>query len=118
MTGKIAGLEAESILAALVKILSSQYEGHSERSKQVLHIVSRMLIGISKLDGDLSCESLYLICKDGTPFSVKNILPNLHSLFLQLSNRVNCAARTAIMRIFLKMAMHSDASSSIFIEVI
>lgn len=118
MSGEIAGLETNGILAALVKILRSQYEGHSERSKHILDIVSRMLIGLSKLDGDLSCESLYLICKDGTPFSVKHFLPNLHSLFLQLSDRVNCAPRFAIIRIFLKMAMHSDVSSSIFLEVI
>lgn len=75
-----------------------------------------MLVALNKVDGGLSSKALYLICKDGTPFSVKHILPNLHDLYLQLSEKTYCEARISIMRIFVKMAMHSDSSSSVFKE--
>uniref|UniRef100_A0AAR5P0Z3 Condensin complex subunit 1 C-terminal domain-containing protein n=1 Tax=Dendroctonus ponderosae TaxID=77166 RepID=A0AAR5P0Z3_DENPD len=116
ITGNLATIRVSSILRAFVRILDDQYAGNPVRSKQILHIVSKFLISIDKVDADLSSQILFLVCKDGTPYSVKNVLPELHSLYLQLSEKLSCGARLAIMRIFFKMAMHADPSSSVFIE--
>ncbi|XP_066158435.1 uncharacterized protein [Euwallacea fornicatus] len=115
-TGSLACIETTGILKAMIKILNDQHAGHAVRSKNILYILSKMLCALNKLDGDLASHVLYLICKGGTPFSIKNILPNLHNLYLQLAEKTTCTARLAIMRIFFKMAMHSDASSSVFVE--
>ncbi|KAH1029426.1 hypothetical protein HUJ05_002672 [Dendroctonus ponderosae] len=114
----------------LTKVLELIYKYVSERSVSFLMIQGTANLYANvlkhrsiegdikkyKVDADLSSQILFLVCKDGTPYSVKNVLPELHSLYLQLSEKLSCGARLAIMRIFFKMAMHADPSSSVFIE--
>lgn len=59
-----------------------------------------------------------MLCKDGTPYSLKYILPNLHCLFLKLSEKIERDVRLTILKVFYKMALHQDAYSRVFLEVI
>ncbi|KAL1493324.1 hypothetical protein ABEB36_011399 [Hypothenemus hampei] len=113
-TSKLADLDFRTILNAIIKLLNEQHARDSKSCKNILHILTKVFTSLNQADESLFSKALNLICKDGTPFSVKPILTNLHSLYLKLTGRT--ASQVAIMKIFFKMAMHPDQSASVFVE--
>ncbi|XP_030746284.1 uncharacterized protein LOC115875072 [Sitophilus oryzae] len=116
-TGKFVTIEIVGVFRAVIKILeNNKYTSSPIRNKSILNILSRILVSVNVVDGNIAAEIIYLVCKDGTPYSIKHILPNLHELYLKLSEKSEKHVRLAILRVFHKMAMHQDTSSVQFLE--
>ncbi|KAF7268531.1 hypothetical protein GWI33_018404 [Rhynchophorus ferrugineus] len=116
-TGKLVTFESVDILRAMLKVLeNNKYAGNPVRNKNMLMILSKMLVSLNVIHGTISSQIIFLLCKDGTPYSLKYILPNLHCLFLKLSEKFERDVRLTILRVFFKMAIHQDSYSAVFLE--
>ncbi|XP_076262614.1 uncharacterized protein LOC143197768 [Rhynchophorus ferrugineus] len=116
-TGKLVTFESVDILRAMLKVLeNNKYAGNPVRNKNMLMILSKMLVSLNVIHGAISSQIIFLLCKDGTPYSLKYILPNLHCLFLKLSEKCERDVRLTILRVFFKMAIHQDSYSAVFLE--
>ncbi|CAG9759314.1 unnamed protein product [Ceutorhynchus assimilis] len=115
-TEQFVNLDLNSVFKAMIKLLKDPYTATPTRVKHLLNFASTILRKTDHVDQGLSSQLIHLICKDGCPYSIKELLKPLHELYVHLSNKCKLEVSTAIMRVFVKMAMHMDATASVFLH--
>ncbi|CAH0562279.1 unnamed protein product [Brassicogethes aeneus] len=84
-------------------------------TNQITTIVCIMISNANEIRQQLVYELLHALCWDSTPFSLKPSLYVLEELFLKLKSKKENVITKLIMKIFLKMALHTDATSQEYV---
>ncbi|CAH1153473.1 unnamed protein product [Phaedon cochleariae] len=114
-TGKFINISMEALLLSFGEIVDEKW-GASPRNQNLLVVMANFLAHSQNVNKELVQTTLFAICKDCTPHSLKPSLPILHELFCIMAMKDEVEVATAILRIMFRSAMHQDATSKHFAE--
>ncbi|XP_060516019.1 uncharacterized protein LOC132695650 [Cylas formicarius] len=114
--GIIATLTPNDLLVACSFIIRGKCIGNAAKIRNIFIIVSRLLLSIDNINAEIGSQIIYSLCNHATPFSLKPLLGHLNALYLKLHEKNELLVCNMILKIFLKNALHQDATSEVFAQ--